>query len=119
MATLQDVLMIRYDSTDGKARLQKALSKTKWLERYAEQPEAIELEVLESLYKAVVKKYSGGIGYIQNAGDDSMVCMIKDYTDHNWIHSIYFVSLWEMMAKVILTLYGHYIKGIDFHNNNK
>ena len=114
MATLHDILRFRVDEDGGKERIQKALSKTKWLERYADNPEDITLEVLESLYKAVVKKYNGGIGYIQNAGDGSMVCMIKRYDDHKWITSIYFITFWEMMAKLILALYGHYIKGIIF-----
>lgn len=117
--TLQEILGLRYDVEGNKKRLQKALSKTKWLERFADNPEDITLEVLESLYRKVITKYPAKIGYIKSAGNGSMLCMIKNYETHKWIETIYFISFWECMAKVILVQYGYCILGIKFKDKDK
>lgn len=117
--TLQEILQLRIDQRGNKERLQKALSKTKWLERFADSPEDITLEMLESLYRKVITKYPAKMAYIQSAGDESMLCMIKNYETHQWIETIYFKSFWECMAKVILVQYGYCIKGINFQDKER
>ena len=117
--TLKDILYLRIDVDGNKEKIQKALSKTKWLERFKGNPENITLELLEKLYKKIVKKYEVRIAYIQNAGDGSMCCMIKNFKTHTWVETIYFVSFWECMAKVILVQYGYCKKGIKFKDKGE
>lgn len=117
--TLREILNLRFDVEGNKEKLQKALSKTKWLERFADNPEDITLEVLESLYRKVITKYPAKIGYIQSAGDGSMLCMIKNFENYHWIETIYFISFWECMAKVVLVQYGYCIKGINFQDKER
>jgi hypothetical protein len=116
---LNDLLSLRFDEKGGKETIQRALSKTKWLERFADDPEQITLEALESLYRKVVKKYPAKIGYIQTSGDDSFLCMIKNFDSQQWVETIYFVSFYECMAKVILVQYAYCIKGINFHDKER
>lgn len=111
---LQDILSIRIDEDGGKQKLERALSKTSWLEKFSDDTSKITLEKLESLYKSVSNKYPAKIGYIQPAGDDSMLCMIKNVESHSWIETIYFKSFWECMAKVIIVQYAYCIKGVKF-----
>lgn len=109
---LEDFLVLDIRVEGNKELLQRALSKTKWLEKFS--PKEIEIEVLETLYKKVVKKYDGGIAYVQNAGDDSWSFMIRNHKTNAWINTIYAYTLFEGMAKTVLVLYGYYIRGMKF-----
>ena len=109
---LKELIRKEIKTESDKALLQLALSKTKWLQKY--KPEDITLELLEKLYYKLTHKYPVRIGYIQNAGDDSFVCMLKHSQSHEWIETIYFIGFYECMAKVILVLYGYIVKGLKF-----
>lgn len=115
---LQEIINVKFDE-QGEKILRKALSKTKWLERFSENPKEIDLLVLEKLYRKIIKKYKVGIAYIQNATEKSMLCMIKNYETNQWVETIYFINFWECMAKVILVQYGYCIKGINFKDKER
>lgn len=106
--------IIRMNCEDGIELLQKALSKTSWLEKYAEEPTEITMAVMESLYKAVIKKYSGGIAYISRSSQTSWAAMIKNNTTHAWIETVFFITFYECLAKTLLVMYGYFVKGIKF-----
>jgi hypothetical protein len=109
---LADIL--RMNCEDGVEPLQRALSKTSWLEKYAEEPSEITMAILESLYKAVVKKYPGGIAYISHSNQTSWAAMIKHNTTHAWIETVFFITFYECLAKTLLVMYGYFVKGIKF-----
>lgn len=111
---LGDYIALDCRADGSKLLLQKALSKTSWLEKLSEMPSDITLEMMESLYRKVKKTYPVTIGYIQESNTDSMICMVKNSETHEWIETIYFQSFFEMMAKVILVLYGYCKLGLKF-----
>jgi len=93
-------------------RIKQILTKTKWLEKFADTPENLTLDVLERLYKKVIKKYPAQIGYIQNAGDNSWAFSLKHTETHEWLYTIYAYTLWEGIAKSLIVLYAVFIKNI-------
>jgi hypothetical protein len=113
----EDIVGIDCREAENKQKLRKALTKTKWLERFT--PDEIDIEVLEKLYKKVANKYPVRIAYIQNASNDSMLVMMKNIESNAWIYTAYFISFWECMAKVILVMYGYIIMGINFKDKDR
>lgn len=112
----QDIIRLDYSSEENQRKIKKALSKTRWLERY--DPDEITIEVLSKLYMKVVKKYPGRIAYIQHASENSMVVMVKNTKTSAWIESAHFQSWYECVAKVILILYGYFILEINFRDQD-
>jgi len=115
--TIEKLVVLDVRIPGNKELLLSALSKTKWLDKYSQ--DEITLEILEKLYLKVKNKYSVSIGYIQDAGDNSWVFMIKNTETHSWINTVYAISLFEGMAKSILTLYGYLVKEIAFHDTKR
>lgn len=111
---ISEYLAMSYKEPESKLKLQKVLTKTKWLEKYGDKPQEITLDKLQHLYNLLSHKYTASIAYIQPAGDDSMCCMIKNSETHQWIETIYFISFYECLAKVILVFYGYFIKKLNF-----
>lgn len=116
---LSEILSVNIEIENGKEKLQKFLSKLSWLEKFKDDPTKITLEKLESLYRVTSKKYPARIAYIQNAGDGSFLCMIKNTETHAWVETIYFKSFWECMAKVIIVQYAYCVKGIKFKDKGE
>ncbi len=114
---LKEIIDIDCRASEGVEKLKRALVKTSWLDRF--EPEQITIEVLEKAYKKIEAKYPARISYISNAGDNSMLAMIKRTDNHRWIETVYFISFWECMAKTILVLYGYFIKGVKFKDKEK
>jgi hypothetical protein len=114
---LEDIIGLDYSVEENKAKIRKALSKTKWLERF--EPEEITIEKLSSLYMAVTKKYPGRIAYIQHASEKSMVAMIKNTKTSAWIESIHFIDWFECVAKVLLVLYGYFVLETYFKDRDR
>lgn len=112
MKKLEDFVRMKCEAEEDIELLQRVLSKTSWLNKF--EPEEITLQVLEKLYWKIVRKYHARIAYIQHAGDDSFIAMIKLDVGSLWLESVYFIGFFEGMAKAILVLYGYFIKGINF-----
>ncbi len=100
----------------GIKKLKIALTKTKWLNKY--EPDDINTDILEELYKKISKKYKGYISFIQYAGDNSWSIEIRHSKTCEWIYRIYGLTLFECMAKVILVCYGFFKLGINFKDEN-
>ena len=111
--TIEKAILLDLREQDNKALLKVALSKLKWLERFS--PEEITIDILENVYKKVISKYPAQIAYIQS-GSDSWVIMIKNTETHAWVNTVYSLTLFEGMAKTVLTLYAYFVKEIVFHN---
>ena len=109
--TILQIIDMKCGTDDSENTLRKALSKTKWLEKL--DPEDISIEILLKVYLKVMKKYSVKIGYIQHSDEESFIAMIKSTETHHWIKTIYFVSWFEGMAKIMLALYAYTILGIN------
>lgn len=118
-----DLLELKFDE-DSKELLTKVLLKTTWLERF--QPEDLTVEKLEVLYNKVRRKYPGRISYILPAGGPedvkgtginekapqiSYACYLINSKTQQRIGLIYFISVWECLAKSILLLYAYFVKG--------
>lgn len=114
-----DLLELKFDD-DSKELLTKVLLKTTWLERF--KPEDLTVEKFEELYNKVRKKYPGRISYIIPAGGSgeginekatrvSYGCCLINTKTQKKIGMIYFVSVWECLAKSILLLYAYFVKG--------
>jgi len=112
--TIEKIVILDARIPENLDLIKLALSKTKWLEKYSQDIEKITLSVLERLYEKIVEKYDAQIAYIQPAGDNSWVIMIKNNKTHAWITTVYSKTLFEGMAKAILALYGYLVKGINF-----
>lgn len=110
--------IIRLDVREDKNRqkLVKALLKTKWLKKF--DLDAIEsTKLLEKLYRKVIKKYPGHISYVMSDGENqTWALMVKNSDTGEWIFTVYAVTLWEGLAKVLLVLYGYHILGYKFRN---
>lgn len=97
-------------------KLKKAVNMTKWFERF--DFEQLNIDVLEEGYNKVAKKFECRIGYIMRASEDSWCIMVKEESG-KWINTIYCNKFEEGMCKVILTLYGYYIKGQRYTEEDK
>jgi len=115
--TLEDILSFDIRVGENNKRLRTALTKTKWLERFS--PEELTIEVLEKIYRKVIKKYPGSLAYIQSAGEDSWAFMVRQEETGAWIHTVYAITLFEGIAKVILVMYGYFIKGLTFKDEKR
>jgi len=115
--TLEKLLVLDLRVEGNEELLKTGLSKLKWLERF--EADEITIDVLEKLYSKLIKKYPAHIGYIQDAGDNSWVFMIKHKETHTWINTVYGITLFEGMAKTILTFYGYFIKENPFHDTKR
>lgn len=115
--SLYEILHLDVTVEDGKERLLTALTKTSWLSKFDR--DDITVEVLEKLYSKVRNKYNGQISSIHHVSYLSMQCTLVNNENSAWIATLYFTTCWECLAKVILALYGYYMKGIRFNKSEE
>lgn len=87
--------------------IQATLRRVKPLKRYADIEEDIPFEVLEKVFVKIQEKYNIRMQYIMvRAGEDespsSYTLSMKEMKTHQWVGTVYGLTMYELFAKAIL-----------------
>lgn len=108
--TTESLLALDCCEDGSKELLQKALRKMKPLERYADKDGDIPLEKLESLLKAMCRKYCVRMQYIIfSVNENGMITYnmsVKRDDTHSWLGTVYGLDIYETFCKAAILIYS-------------
>lgn len=110
--SIAKVLLLDMRKKENEDKIRSLLVKTKWLAKF--EKEELTVEILEKCYRKVTKKYPAYLSYIMSCSEESWSFMLKNSDDHKWIETVYAITLFEGLAKILIVLYGHFVKNMAF-----
>lgn len=111
--TTEQILMLKMDVPGNKEKLQKALRKIKKFEKYDINTD-IPLEKLEHFLWYVCTNYCVVTQWMHASfyGDRLRYTWGAKRSDtHEWIEDVYGISIYEVVAKLVIMLYSRIKKG--------
>lgn len=108
--TTEQILALDMRVDGNREKLQKVLSKIKPFAKY----EKVPLEMIEKLIGKMCRKYNVRVQYMfitRNDDCDYYTLSVKRDDTHEWIGSVYGITLYEVFAKLAVMLYALVKKG--------
>lgn len=112
--TTEQLLSLNCKSEENKEMLQRALRKIKPFAKY--ENEEVPLEILEKFIYKMTSKYNVDLQWITYSRLDNnepywSASLKKGSPNHNWIGTVYGISIYELLCKFCILMYSSIKKG--------